>query len=65
MSPVVHGTRSEVRVENGDDGRRRVSKDGIVNDVQEINQLNRENREMVCQRMETKAEGCIRIRNAY
>lgn len=39
VSPVVDGTRSEVCVENSDDGRRRVSQDGIVNDVQKINQL--------------------------
>lgn len=39
VSPVVDGTRSEVCVENSDDGRRRVSQDGIINDIQKINQL--------------------------
>lgn len=39
VSPVINSTRSKVCVENSDDCRRRVSQDGIVNDVKKINQL--------------------------
>lgn len=45
VSPVVDGTRSEMCVENSDDCRRRVSQDGIVNDIQKINQLKKKKRE--------------------
>lgn len=39
--PVVNSTGSEVCVEYSDDGRRRVSQNGIVDDIQKINQLKR------------------------
>lgn len=37
--PVIDGTGSEVGVENSDDNRCCVSKNGIVDDVKEFNQL--------------------------
>lgn len=37
--PVVNSTGSEVRVKDSDDGRCSVSQNGIVNDIQEVNQL--------------------------
>lgn len=37
--PVIHSTGGEVRVEDCDDGRRRVSQNGIIDDIQEVNQL--------------------------
>lgn len=37
--PIVNSTGSEVRVEDSDDGRRGVSQNRIVDDIQEVNQL--------------------------
>lgn len=37
--PVVDGTGSEVCVEYSDDGRCCVSQNGIIDDIQEVNQL--------------------------
>ncbi len=41
--PVVDGTGSEVCVEDSDDGRCCVSQNGIIDDVQEVNQLKQTN----------------------
>ena len=37
--PVVDCTGSKVRVEDSDNSRRCVSKNGIINNIQEVNQL--------------------------
>lgn len=37
--PVIYGAGGEVGVEDSDDNGRRVSEDGVVDDVQEFNQL--------------------------
>lgn len=37
--PVVDSTGSEVCVEDSDDGRCCVSQNGIIDDIQEVNQL--------------------------
>lgn len=41
--PVVDGTGSEVCVEDSDDGRCCVSQNGIIDDIQEVNQLEQTN----------------------
>lgn len=41
--PVIHSASGEVCVEDSDDGRRRVSQNGIVDDIQEVNQLRQTN----------------------
>lgn len=39
--PVIDGTGSKVGVENSDDNRCCVSKNGIIDDVEEFNQLHK------------------------
>lgn len=43
--PVIHSTGGEVRVEDSDDSRRRVSQNGIIDDIQEVNQLQQTNKQ--------------------
>ena len=37
--PVIHGAGSQLCVEDGDDSRRCVSQNGVVDDVQKLNHL--------------------------
>lgn len=38
-APVIHGTVEEVGVQNGDDGGGHEAQDGVVQNIQEVDQL--------------------------